>query len=385
VHDFHAGPAPTWHALAGPGRRWTAAAAAITLTVAAASTSGGAMTWTDRSPAGAVRVGVRRAGPLALALCGALAVVLAGAGVASAAPTPSPTSPPPSSSSTGTLVRVDFEDGTTGGFTGDPAAVSVRTTSVDGSVRLSVSGLTGYGQGAGLALPGDLPAGYYGARATVRLASGQAQDVRIALPDSPRVSTIQNGITRSVATGWAGVTTYFGLGAGSQPVQLRVEPVAHCADAPAVPLPYLVDDVTLAYYGTIPPPLPQLPTPSCPLGSPTTTTSPPPSPTCEIDWTTSGWNGGYQAALKVTNLTSAPVTGWRLTWTFRGGETLQALWPAGYRQDGAAVTVTNPPWNPTLGAGQSVSLGFVANNPNAFALAPTDIALNGAHCRFPIV
>src|SRR4051794_6445335 len=176
----------------------------------------------DRPTSGRPRPRVLRVAPLVLAVCGALAVVVLGTGAASAAPTatgvpsrapsdpgpsPSPTVPP-STPPPGTIVKADFEDGTTDGFVGDPASVSVTTTPVDGSVRLSVRGLTGYGQGARLTLPAGLPAGYYGATARVRLSSGERQDVRIVLPDSPRVTAIQTGISRSVATGWGAAINY---------------------------------------------------------------------------------------------------------------------------------------------------------------------------------
>jgi hypothetical protein len=314
----------------------------------------------------------------AAALVAATSAPTSAATSAAATPTPSPTSAP-----SGPVFAADFEDGTPQGFVGDPPSVSVATVQAAGSMRLSVGGLTGYAQGARATLPAGLPAGYYGATAAVRLPSGEAQDLRLVLPDSPAVSGVATGIVRARSTATAQAVTYFRVTTAGGPVSLRVEPVAHCSDAPATPLPFLVDDVRVTFYGTIPPPLPLLPTPSCPLSPGTTTTSPPPAGACQVSWTTFPWNGGYQASVTVTNRSPAPVTGWRVTWTFRGGESLLSLWTGGYRQDGARVTVTSPAWNPDLASGGTLQLGLVASNPSPAPLPPTDVALNGVACTQP--
>jgi Cellulose binding domain len=325
--------------------------------------------------------------PMALAIGGpsAAAAVSPADAVSTAVP----------AASAGPVFSAGFEDGTTDGFRGDPASVSVTltTTAHTGSAALAVGSLTGYGQGARVTLPAGLPAGYYGASAQVRLASGQVQDMRLVLPDSPAVSVLQTGISRSTGSAWVGTVSYFGLAATSLPVSLRVEPVAHCTDAPAVPLPYLVDDVVVSYYGTVPPPLPLLPTPACPLAattspsatptsSPSTTPTTPPV-TCRVTYAvTSAWPGGFQAAISLQNLLPQPVVGWTLSWTLPAGQTVQAVWGGTAVQTGNVITVSNPIWNPTLAVGGAASLGLIGGSTGTVTPVPVPIyfLLNGSPC-----
>ena len=316
---------------------------------------------------------------------------------AAATPTTSGTSPAPTVS--GTVFRADFEDGTTDGFTGDPATVRVAPAAGGsaGSGSLAVTGLTGYGQGARVTLPSGLPAGYYSAYASVRLPLSEGplarlQDMRVTLPGSPSVDVIESGTLRATDTGWAGVVTYFHISATTSlvapPVSVRVEPVAACQDAPAVPLPYSVDQVFVNYIGTTPPPLPLLPSPSCPLngsssGSPSVSVTTPPPATCRVTYRVDQpWPGGFQASVRLETLLPTKTVGWHLTWTFPAGQRLQSLWGGVGVQSGQVVTVTNPAWNPVLAPGTPVTIGLVATRTDSGATvpAPTDLALDGARC-----
>ena len=103
---------------------------------------------------------------------------------------------------------------------------------------------------------------------------------------------------------------------------------------------------------------------------------------CAVDFQiTNQWQGGFNAALTVTNQ-GAAVDGWTLTWSFADGETIQNLWNGVASQSGAAVKVTNASWNGHLGAGAMLSgLGFTANGSGA--TVPTDFALDGVRCNAP--
>lgn len=100
---------------------------------------------------------------------------------------------------------------------------------------------------------------------------------------------------------------------------------------------------------------------------------------CRVDYAVSNtWPGGFGAAVTVTNL-GDPVDGWRLTWSFPAGQTVTQLWNGSVAQAGAAVTVTNAPYNRAVPTGGSASFGFngswTGSNP-----APTTFALNGTTC-----
>jgi len=118
---------------------------------------------------------------------------------------------------------------------------------------------------------------------------------------------------------------------------------------------------------------------------PTTTTSPPPSGStaCRVDYAISSqWQGGFGANLTVTNL-GAPVSSWRVGWTFGAGQTIQQLWNGTVSQSGAQVSVSNAAYNGTLGTGASTSFGFngawTGSNP-----VPTAFNFNGIPCNGPV-
>ncbi|MFJ4910986.1 cellulase family glycosylhydrolase [Streptomyces sp. NPDC088726] len=101
---------------------------------------------------------------------------------------------------------------------------------------------------------------------------------------------------------------------------------------------------------------------------------------CRVDYTvTNTWQGGFQAAVKVTNL-GAPVTGWKLEFAMpSAGQRLAQGWNATWSQSGSAVTATAPDWNAALATGAVAELGFTgaftAANP-----APSAFTLNGVAC-----
>ncbi len=99
---------------------------------------------------------------------------------------------------------------------------------------------------------------------------------------------------------------------------------------------------------------------------------------CKVDYqVTSEWQGGFIASLNVTNLGDA-VTGWRLAWSFGGGQAVSQIWNGTVQQSGAQVTVDNAGYNGSLGTGASAGFGFVANGPTT--PVPTDFTLNGTAC-----
>jgi cellulase/cellobiase CelA1 len=92
----------------------------------------------------------------------------------------------------------------------------------------------------------------------------------------------------------------------------------------------------------------------------------------------SQWSGGFGANVTITNL-GAPVTSWKLTWSFPAGQSVQQLWNGQVTQSGSQVTVTNAAYNGSIATGGNTSFGFngswTGSNP-----APATFSLNGAIC-----
>lgn len=127
---------------------------------------------------------------------------------------------------------------------------------------------------------------------------------------------------------------------------------------------------------------PDGPPPSSPPPSSPPPSSPPPDAGCAVGYTVvNQWPDGFQAEVVVTNTATATIDGWRLVWSFTGGQVVQHLWGGLWRQAGPQVTVDNESWNRTILPGGSVNVGFVASRPaNGPNPPPADLTLNGVAC-----
>jgi prepilin-type N-terminal cleavage/methylation domain-containing protein len=109
------------------------------------------------------------------------------------------------------------------------------------------------------------------------------------------------------------------------------------------------------------------------------TTAPPLSGACTatvgID---NSWPQGFQASITVRNTGSSTLSPWQLSWTMSAGATLNNGWNATMSQSGTVVTAVAPDWNPALGPGVPVSVGFIADGP--FSPPPSAVRLNGVAC-----
>ena len=90
---------------------------------------------------------------------------------------------------------------------------------------------------------------------------------------------------------------------------------------------------------------------------------------------TNDWVSGYQAAVKVTNLDSTPVTDWKLEFDYASN--ISSLWDAQLASHvGNHYLVAAPGWTKDIPAKGSVAFGFVAA-PGTDRLPPTNYKLNG--------
>lgn len=73
------------------------------------------------------------------------------------------------------------------------------------------------------------------------------------------------------------------------------------------------------------------------------------------------------------------MTGWKLGFTFKDGQTVSNMWGGTAAQSGAAVTVTPASYTNTIPAAGSVTVGFIGAKGTTNT-APTAFTLNGAAC-----
>lgn len=102
---------------------------------------------------------------------------------------------------------------------------------------------------------------------------------------------------------------------------------------------------------------------------------------CHVAYTRSSeWQGGFVAAITITNNGSIAVNGWTLTFAFGGDQHIGYVWGAAASQTGETVTLTSLPSDSTIAAGATVSgIGFLGSWGNSDA-SPSSFALNGVAC-----
>src|ERR1700689_2164430 len=87
---------------------------------------------------------------------------------------------------------------------------------------------------------------------------------------------------------------------------------------------------------------------------------------------TTDWGSGFTASLTITDNGTAAITGWTVTYSYAGNQTLASGWNGAWTQSGKAVTVTNESYNGALAAGAATTPG--ANfNYSGSNTAPTAV------------
>lgn len=129
----------------------------------------------------------------------------------------------------------------------------------------------------------------------------------------------------------------------------------------------------VTFGGTSPDPEPTSTPTTTPTTGPTTgpTTNPttPPSAGCTAKVTeVNSWGGGYQATVTVTNGSGA-ISGWTTSLGISSSAAVQG-WSGTFAQSGTTLTVSNAPWNGSLGAGASTSYGWVGSGSAPTASTP---------------
>jgi hypothetical protein len=121
--------------------------------------------------------------------------------------------------------------------------------------------------------------------------------------------------------------------------------------------------------------------PSAPV---TFTTGSPAKSTCAVTYAvTQGWSSGFVANVSITDTGPNPINGWTLAFTFPASteSVSSSNWNANWSESGQNVVATNVNWDGYLApdSGNSVSIGFVANQSGAYP-SPASVTLNGTVC-----
>jgi cellulose 1,4-beta-cellobiosidase len=96
----------------------------------------------------------------------------------------------------------------------------------------------------------------------------------------------------------------------------------------------------------------------------------------------SDWGSGFTASLNITNNGTAAITGWTVTYTYAGNQTLANGWNGTWSQSGKTVTVTNASYNGSLAAGASTTAGANFNYSGTNA-APASVTCTPAGSTTP--
>ena len=76
---------------------------------------------------------------------------------------------------------------------------------------------------------------------------------------------------------------------------------------------------------------------------------------------TSQWSSGFTANVTVANTGSTTSSGWKVTWTWGGGQQITNVWNGVESHSGQSETVTNAGYNGAIAPGGNTSFGFQAN------------------------
>jgi endoglucanase len=106
---------------------------------------------------------------------------------------------------------------------------------------------------------------------------------------------------------------------------------------------------------------------------------------CSATYSTqSEWSGGFVGSVTVTDSGTTAITGWTVTFTFAGNQTVTSSWNASLSQSIEYVTASNLSYNGSLGVGSSTSFGFQGTFGNSDAV-PTSVACTPSSTVTPAV
>jgi endoglucanase len=102
---------------------------------------------------------------------------------------------------------------------------------------------------------------------------------------------------------------------------------------------------------------------------------------CQVNYARqSEWAGGFVTNVIITNIGTAPINGWTLTFSFGGDQKFTNGWNATISQSGNTITASNVSWNGQIAPGGNTSFGF-QGTWNSSDASPTSFTVNGVACH----
>lgn len=102
---------------------------------------------------------------------------------------------------------------------------------------------------------------------------------------------------------------------------------------------------------------------------------------CHVVYTRqSEWQGGFTAALSITNTGQVADNGWTLTYTFGGDQQATNVWGASVTQSGRQVKLTSLAWDASIAPGATLTTVGMYGTWATSDSGPTGFALNGVPC-----
>ena len=162
-------------------------------------------------------------------------------------------------------------------------------------------------------------------------------------------------------------------------------------DKPPTKLPTRVAIAPRALPTATPTPAPSTPTPAPtppPVAAAPTTV--PVTTSCHINYQTTnegtvtvggGSASGFSADVTINNMGSVALTNWRLVFSYTQGQEIVTSPDSNPTQNGAQVTVTDDGTNPTIAAGQSITITLVGGWNGVSNPSPTTFKLNNTTCH----
>ena len=90
------------------------------------------------------------------------------------------------------------------------------------------------------------------------------------------------------------------------------------------------------------------------------------------------WQTGFIAHFTITNLSTVPLTDWKLEFDLPVGESVSHTWNSSFTQSGTHVVITPANWDRTIAPGGSATGGFRGVLSGTYS-PPVNCVLNGQY------
>ncbi|HCA85947.1 MAG TPA: glycosyl hydrolase family 5 [Streptomyces sp.] len=105
------------------------------------------------------------------------------------------------------------------------------------------------------------------------------------------------------------------------------------------------------------------------------------SDSCEVEYSTHSWPGGFTTDATITNTGSTAIDGWELEFTLPAGQAVTNAWNATITPSNGTVTADDAGSNARIAPGGGTqSFGFQGTYQGAAFSSPTQFDLNGTSC-----